>query len=111
MTRARKYRSNRPIRRTSSPQVSFEQRLQELEEYKKENGHCRVPHLYSKNKSLGWWVSTVRKFLKTGNEPYLTKERIDKLNKIGFGECILVNHLPNIRTKKSWHFALSLSFL
>ncbi|KAL3934425.1 MAG: hypothetical protein SGBAC_009856 [Bacillariaceae sp.] len=65
-------------------QTSFDQRLKELVDYKKAHGHCRVPQKYAHNQSLGWWVSRMRKFFKTRGDTYLTKQRIKKLNKLGF---------------------------
>jgi hypothetical protein len=37
--------------------TSWEERFEELKAYKRENGHANVPKVYSKNPSLGYWVS------------------------------------------------------
>jgi superfamily II DNA or RNA helicase len=52
-----------------------------LLEFKKTNGHCNVPQKYPNNPSLGLWVANNRRLGKSGK---LSKDRIDKLNSIGF---------------------------
>jgi len=39
---------------------SWNQRFQELRQFKQENGHCLVPSRYEKNPELGIWVGTQR---------------------------------------------------
>jgi hypothetical protein len=39
--------------------TSWEERFEELKAFKRENGHVNVPKIYSKNPSLGYWVSCV----------------------------------------------------
>lgn len=36
--------------------VSWEERCEELEEYKREKGNCRVPKRYKANPKFGKWV-------------------------------------------------------
>ena len=50
-------------------------------EFKKENGHCKVPEGYSHNRQLATWVSHLRESYKKKN---LSQERIDRLNRLGF---------------------------
>lgn len=65
----------------------WHKRFNELVEYQKENGHCNVPQKYSSNVSLGKWVHRQRhefKKIRDGEPSFLTKHRIDALEKIGF---------------------------
>ena len=39
---------------------TFAQRLGELEEYRREHGHCSVPRRYRENPSLANWVNKQR---------------------------------------------------
>jgi hypothetical protein len=50
-------------------------------EYKEAIGDCRVSFTFSQNPQLGWWVSTQQK---ANRDQKLTKERLEKLNSIGF---------------------------
>merc|ERR1712029_1257726 len=56
-------------------------RLNELEEFKKEHGHTNVPASYSENPALGNWVQRQRRSFKEGT---LVDDRVECLNKIGF---------------------------
>jgi len=76
--------------------VPWNQRYEELKEYKEEHGDCLVPQMYATNKQLGRWVAKQR----TGYQQYMkakeagelattachgmTKERITLLEEIGF---------------------------
>ena len=65
----------------------WNQRLEELKEYKEKHGNCNVPRGYSANKPLGEWVRTQRKqyrLKQEGRKSTMTKARIDQLNAIGF---------------------------
>ena len=67
---------------------NFEERFADLQQFKNEHGHCNVPAIYEKNKSLGYWCHTIRK-MKSGSRPNvgvyrLTDERIAKLEEMGF---------------------------
>ena len=53
----------------------------ELVEYKREFGHCRVPQKYKPNPQLLAWVRTQRICFKKKS---LSKDRIAKLNELGF---------------------------
>lgn len=55
--------------------------LSALTEFKNKNGHCNVPQKYADNPSLGLWVTNNRRLGKSGK---LSKDKIDKLNSIGF---------------------------
>ncbi|KAL7557493.1 hypothetical protein ACA910_019339 [Epithemia clementina (nom. ined.)] len=67
----------------------WDEMLNRLMAYKRENGHCLVPNRYPDDPSLGSWVSTQRRqhriLLEGGNEPTsMTEERIARLEAIGF---------------------------
>ena len=59
-------------------QYQWEQMLTALIEYKRVQGHCRVP---LSNPTLGNWVQTQRAFYKRGK---LGEERIRRLKALGF---------------------------
>jgi hypothetical protein len=63
------------------------QRFEELCEFCKLNGHCQVPHTFTKNPALARWVKRQRYQykLRLENKPAtMTDERISVLEKIGF---------------------------
>ena len=57
----------------------WEQRYNELLDFKKEHGHCNVPKTYAKNRKLGAWVANLKR--RVGEQ---SESRIKKLNAIGF---------------------------
>jgi hypothetical protein len=59
----------------------WEQRLKELEAFKKEHGHCNVPSRYSPNQPLATWVANVRHRKKSGKHAL---ELIRRLDGLGF---------------------------
>lgn len=71
------------IERDNSPRgdISFNQRYNELIEFKEIFGHCDVPKRYRANRPLAAWVSNIRSRRKRGS---LSQEKIDILDKIGF---------------------------
>ena len=65
----------------------WDQRLEELKEYRKKHGNCNVPKGYSSNKQLGLWVYTQRKeyrFKQKRMKAKITDKRIKELEAIGF---------------------------
>ncbi|GAB3530803.1 hypothetical protein GCM10027443_12160 [Pontibacter brevis] len=58
---------------------SWEERYEQLEEYKKNNGHCFVPTNYRENRSLGIWVATQRRLEAKGTLQATKKRRLDQL--------------------------------
>ena len=65
----------------------WEERYQELVEYKAEHGDCKVPQHYKENKPLGKWVAKQReqwKLLQKGEHSFLTPYRLEKLEELGF---------------------------
>jgi len=92
----------------------WKERYAELVDFKQEHGHCCVPTTYILNRRLGKWVDTQRrqyKIWKTEGESNLTKERRDKLNKIGFvwqagkgGHGLPIDRLWKIRVKELKEF-------
>lgn len=61
----------------------WEDRFDQLVEFFKEHGHCKVPRSYHKNPSLADWVSDQRKYYRK-KAPIMTKDCIEKLQSIGF---------------------------
>jgi len=59
----------------------WEQKFAELLVFKKQHGHCNVPHKYKPNPALNLWISTMRKIRKTGK---LAAEREQRLEQVGF---------------------------
>ena len=65
----------------SHRQNIWEQRLRELEAFKKEHGHCNVRSTYAANPSLAKWVSNVRRQKQTGE---IATELARCLDRLGF---------------------------
>jgi hypothetical protein len=69
---------------------SWNARYEELKDYVAEHGNSVVPNNYARNESLGNWVAKQRREFKVrqpgddSSEAILYKERIQKLNEIGF---------------------------
>merc|ERR1712032_1282204 len=67
--------------------ADWNDRYEQLIEFKKENGHTIVPQHYTRNRSLGKWVAKQReqyRFHQEGRHSFLTDERIDLLKSVGF---------------------------
>jgi hypothetical protein len=65
----------------------WEDRLSELTNYCKIQGHCNVPSRYSENIQLGTWVRKQRsnyKFYQQGKTSSITPSRIQELESLGF---------------------------
>jgi hypothetical protein len=76
--------SKEETQQSESDKSNFEARFQDLVKYQKENGHCLVPKKYPPNPSLSYFVFRMRYIYKQKQKSYLTQERINRLNKIGF---------------------------
>lgn len=62
-------------------------RYEELKHFQQQYGHCRVPHGYSDNPKLSWWVMNQRSqyTLHTqGKKNWLSEHRMGLLNAMGF---------------------------
>lgn len=67
--------------------AGWEERLNELREFHKANGHCNVPKKYPANPSLAIWVKCQRrqfKLLRAGKTSNMSPQRIEKLLSLGF---------------------------
>lgn len=65
----------------------WEERLNELRDFKDKHGHCRVPKTYAENPQLAIWVKCQRRQFKLyseGKDSNMTNERIHKLKRLGF---------------------------
>jgi len=79
----------------SKPEAAWNERLEQLHQFKVKYGHCRVPRTYPDNPSLGCWVATQRtqrRFLQKGKPSTLTMERMKGLNNLGFEWSIVATH-------------------
>ncbi|GFH47089.1 hypothetical protein CTEN210_03564 [Chaetoceros tenuissimus] len=69
---------------------TFDEYINDLQEFKAKHGHCDVPYRYPENKSLGHWVGKIRRMKlgkaadKGGPDQKLTKERIAQLERMDF---------------------------
>ena len=80
--------------------LKWEDRLAELESYKREHGDCNVPQNYPPNRVLGKWVMKQRGFYYDkvrGKKSPLSDERQQKLNGIGF--CWVAPHVAKTKAK------------
>lgn len=65
----------------------WQERFEDLVEFKAEHGHCLVPHNYPPNQQLAQWTKRQRyqyKLKNLGRHSTLTEERHDELEKMGF---------------------------
>ena len=66
----------------------WEERLQELAEFKRKFLHTNVPQRYTENKQLGIWVMNQRiqykLFKANNNKSFMTRERIQSLKELDF---------------------------
>ena len=77
-----------PAKKKYKPGEQWQTKFELLKAYKEEKGDCLVPARYKEN-GLGSWVDQQRTFYRWFQEqkkehPGITKERIDKLESIGF---------------------------
>ena len=68
--------------------IAWEDRLEDLKEFKKVHGHCNVPQRWKENRGLGVWIKTqrsyYRKFKQGMKSSSLTAERVKALSDLGF---------------------------
>lgn len=67
--------------------AKWQNKFDELIEYKKQHGHCRVPHGYKPNPMLARWAKRQRyqyKLFKERKPSTMTEERIAALENLGF---------------------------
>ena len=72
---------------TTRSEELWQQRIQELQQFKLQHGHCLVPRKYDPNPSLSAWVATQRKNYNRrmkGQTTPLTVGRMRELEKMGF---------------------------
>jgi hypothetical protein len=70
-------------------QVRWDKHYAELQAYHSNHSHANVPTKFEQNPALGRWVSTQRseyiKFAQDlGQKTLLTREKVEKLNTLGF---------------------------
>jgi hypothetical protein len=89
----------KPEKRATS--MPWEDRLAQLVEYKRVHGHTNVTRSVPE---LRWWVYRQRneyRYMLRGKKSQMTPERIEKLNRIGFGLGPATPRSKSIRTAKS----------
>ena len=67
--------------------ASWQQRFNELAEYKKKHGDCKVPSSFRPNPQLAMWVKSQRrqyKLYRNDQSSNLSQDRLEALNQIGF---------------------------
>lgn len=73
---------------SQDPRVAtWNDRFEQLEDYKVEHGNCLVPFRYNKNAQLATWVSTQRneyKLWKLGRQSRLDDSKVQRLDELGF---------------------------
>mmetsp|Transcript_446 Transcript_446/g.690 ORF Transcript_446/g.690 Transcript_446/m.690 type:complete len:163 (+) Transcript_446:1-489(+) len=79
--------------RNKTPALKWEERFEQLKEFKKKHGHVRIPQKLDEPKGLGNWVLEQRRRYREKNLPDssktskkgpLSKEEIEKLESLGF---------------------------
>jgi hypothetical protein len=76
-----------PQSRSTSKGTAWEDRLNELADYRKVHGHCNVPKRYSENTKLGRWVARQRsqyRYRLEGKTSQITLPRIEALESLCF---------------------------
>ena len=71
----------------SALNMSWDERLSELMEFKQQWGHCDILQKYAKSSKLGHWVNNQRhqyRLLKSGKKSFINNERIVQLEDVGF---------------------------
>lgn len=85
--RAHRSRSDDDAATNEVTLTSWDRKFDELLDFKKQHGHCRVPQHYAPNPQLGTFVNKQRqehKKLEDGKTSALTDERLERLESIGF---------------------------
>jgi hypothetical protein len=65
----------------------WDQRYEELMDFKQEHGHCNVPRTWLRNPQLGTWLNTQRKQYRLsiqGESSQMNPDRRAKLEQLGF---------------------------
>jgi glycosyltransferase A (GT-A) superfamily protein (DUF2064 family) len=78
---------------------AWESKYAILVEYRRVHGHCRVSTLSKDHARLGRWVGTIRGYRKQGK---LSKERIRRLNQLGFVWDGRERKAVEARMEKAW---------
>ncbi|KAG7341784.1 helicase domain protein [Nitzschia inconspicua] len=88
----------------------WSEKFEELCLFRRENGHCHVPHHYEENQALAQWVKRQRyqyKLKHEGKRSTLSDERIRLLNTIGFiwnsHDAVFAERLQDLMLFKSIH--------
>jgi len=63
------------------PRVDWDERFEQVVQFKRENGHTRIPRYYNQDEGLGRWVDRQRNMYNSGK---LSVKRMKKLEDLGF---------------------------
>jgi hypothetical protein len=94
------WKADRIAARVSGEDKKWHQQYEQLVEFKRNNGHCRVLRRYQENKSLGEWVNTQRQSHANNT---LRFDRKDLLNEIGFAWKAPASCDDYKWNDKNWH--------
>ncbi len=75
------------LKSETSADIKWNEQFSMLKDYAATHGHCKVPQHFKENPKLGLFVKNQRrqyKIMKQGKKTSLTKERLKKLESIGF---------------------------
>lgn len=79
--------ANQPAKFRSYQEEKWQERLNELKDFRRATGHCLVPHTYPENPELARWVKRQRSqygLFKQGKKSSISEDRIQILNDLGF---------------------------
>ena len=68
-------------------EIKWEKRIQELQQFRAQYGHCSVSNLCPTNPSLGFWAMHQRHYYRNrarGESPSIRDERVEELNEMEF---------------------------
>jgi hypothetical protein len=65
--------------------TQWNERFNELQEFKRQHGNCYVPKKYNGSSTLHHWVDEQRKNFREGR---IQRERLQRLNELG--ECFII---------------------
>jgi Helicase associated domain len=95
----------------------WNEKFNQLLQFKEEHGHCNVPWGYAENKGLAGWVNTQRKTNSMGRLPLDRKERLERVGfKLDFVETLTrktnsMGRLPLDRKERLERVGFKLDFV
>mmetsp|Transcript_27443 Transcript_27443/g.41554 ORF Transcript_27443/g.41554 Transcript_27443/m.41554 type:complete len:252 (-) Transcript_27443:3-758(-) len=71
----------------NAQEALWQERLNDLKRFKRKHGHCAIPTIFPEDQTLATWVKFQRRQYKLymkGDRTYMTADRIETLEQIGF---------------------------